>query len=130
MTVLISKIEQIVLECLMVRGYSGAEAKKFISLLKGDNPPDDIIQQIDINFEKHFEKFNKYGMLLKEIKELQDRNVELKISLNEMEVDTELSIKNNNLFKRTVKLTLINLQREIQKAKATIIDKGLSKVEL
>ena len=122
------KVEQIVLESLMSRGYSKSEAEHFITTLRCSNnniESVDIVTRIDTIFNKYITKITENEKLNLKINRLCDDNLNLKKDLQDVESVLETTFKSNNLLKRTVNTLLGSLQKEIQNAKKTINDRGI-----
>ena len=126
-----TKVEKIVFESLMSRGYSESEAGHFITVLKCPNDKTvtkDITERIDVIFKKYITKISENEKLNIEINRLRSENLDLIKNLLDTESVLETTIKNNNVLKRTINLMLNNFQKEIQNAKKIINDKGVFEI--
>ncbi len=123
-----TKVEQIVLESLMSRGYSKSEAGHFVTVLKCPNDNIESVgieERINVVFNKYITKITENEKLSTKINSLRSENLNLKEDLHDVEVVLETTVKNNNMLKRTVNTLLGSLQKEIQNARKTINDRGI-----
>jgi cell shape-determining protein MreC len=113
-----NKIEKIVLESLTYRGYAEAEAKKFISVLKGESDikylSDSVIDQISDIVEKQTAKINEYERLISENHRLQKIHTEHINSLEELGKLFDEMQKKYDRLKRFVKSSFLRVSESIK----------------
>lgn len=123
------RVEKIVFDCLVYRGYANSEAQKFIRVLKGEEEEsalsEEIINQIDSVLRKHTDRVTEYEKVLKDNRELRIKNAELSKYNCELESFLDEKEKRLKRINTLAKTTIRKIEAEAHACLMTIINNNV-----